>query len=448
MKLDLVDRIKSIRYALKYANDPITGMLENFEKYGETYSGYLGAIQPMMVTKNPEIVRHVLQKNHRNYIKTPMIFDKLRRFLGNGLLTSEGQYWLQQRRLIQPGFHRQRLEALVDIMDRVIIESEKQLDDKKGGEVDIYPMMMRLAFDMVSRSLFSTAVEEEKLDFLSNSLTNLQSFLVQQIRQPYLNPWFRVSGQLKQHVRLSQAADKILLEIISQRRAAKEEHHDLLQMLLESRYEETGEGMTDQQLIEESNIIMTAGHETTANALSWIFYLLAKHPDVVSKLRTELDTVLGDRRPAFADLRQLPYTTQVIEEGMRLFPPAWITDRQAVSDDEVNGVRIPKGTMVVLMIYGLHQDPKYWSDPADFRPERFAPAEKKKLPPYVYLPFGGGPRLCIGNNFAMMEMQLVLAHYIRKYDLSLLPDQEVEMLPLVTLRPKNGIQLSFGNRYV
>lgn len=441
MKLDLIDRIKSIRYALKYANDPITGMLENFEKYGETYSGYLGAIQPMMVTKNPEIVRHVLQKNHRNYIKTPMIFDKLRRFLGNGLLTSEGSYWLQQRRLIQPGFHRQRLEALVEIMDRVIIDSEKQLAGKEEMEIDIYPMMMRLAFDMVSRSLFSTAIEEKKLDFLSNSLTTLQSFLVQQIRQPYLNPWFRISGQLQEKLKLSQAADDILLDIISQRRASQEEHHDLLQMLLESRYEETGEGMTDQQLLDESNIIITAGHETSANALSWIFYLLAQHPLEVEKLRMELETVLGDRRPNFADLRQLPYTTQVIEEGMRLYPPAWITDRQSVADDEINGVHIPKGTMVVLMIYALHHDPQHWSDPAAFRPERFAPEAKKKLPPYTYLPFGGGPRLCIGNNFAMMEMQLVLAHYIRRYDVSLVPGEEVEMLPLVTLRPKKGIQL-------
>lgn len=421
-------------------------MLENFEQYGETYQGYLGAIQPILATKDPDIIRHVLQKNHRNYRKTPMIFDKLRRFLGNGLLTSEGPYWLQQRRLIQPGFHRQRLQALVEIMNEVIVQTEPVEVSASHGErgIDVYPMMMRLAFDIVTRSLFSTAVSEEKLNFLSNSLTTLQSFLVQQIRQPYLNPWFRLSGQLRKKVALSRAADEVLLDIIRQRRNEQEEKQDLLQMLLDARYEDTGEGMTDQQLLEETNILITAGHETTANALSWTLYLLAKYPEKQERLRRELQKVLGGATPTFAHLPQLTYTTQVIEEAMRLYPPAWVTDRQAIEEDEVKGHVIPAGTMVVLVIYALHRDPVFWEKPDEFVPERFDPAIKKEfMANYRYLPFGGGPRLCIGNNFAMMEMQLVLAHYLRKYQIRLATEEPVDMLPLVTLRPKNGVRILF-----
>ena len=323
----------------------------------------------MMVTKDPEIIRHVLQKNHRNYVKTPMIFEKLRRFLGNGLLTSEGPYWLQQRRLIQPGFHKQRLQALVEIINQVIAETEpEELDDSgvRGG-VDVYPMMMRLAFDIVTRSLFSTAVSSEKLNLLSNSLTTIQAFLVQQIRQPYLNPWFRVSGQLAKHVKLGKAADEVLLGMIRDRKASGKSQEDLLQMLVDARYEDTGAGMSDQQLLEETNILITAGHETTANALSWIFYLLAKHPDKQALVRAELQEMLGNRAPTFMDLPRLTYTTQVIEESMRLYPPAWVTDRQAAVDDEIKGHQIPKGTMVVLAIYALHHDEKFLGGPGGFQ---------------------------------------------------------------------------------
>ncbi|MBX2877437.1 MAG: cytochrome P450 [Saprospiraceae bacterium] len=431
---------------MKHSKNPIPGFLHNFEQYGDTYRAYLGGIQPMLVTKDPDIVRHVLQKNHRNYIKTPMIFEKLRRFLGNGLLTSEGPYWLQQRRLIQPGFHKQRLQALVEIMNQVIAETEPKglVQAGESQAVDVYPMMMRLAFDLVTRSLFSTAVSAEKLELLSHSLTTIQAFLVQQIRQPYLNPWFKISGQLSKHIKLGKAADEILLKMIRNRRSSGASQEDLLQMLLDARYEDTGEGMTDQQLLEETNILITAGHETSANALSWIFYLLAKHPAKQALLRTELQEVLGTTQPTFAHLPRLRYTTQVIEEAMRLYPPAWVTDRQSAKADEIKGHQIPEGTMVVLAIYALHHDPKFWDKPEAFQPERFAPeTRKQRISNYSYLPFGGGPRLCIGNSFAMMEMQLVLVHYLRKYRIELATEKSPELLPLVTLRPKNGVSIFF-----
>jgi cytochrome P450 len=217
-------------------------------------------------------------------------------------------------------------------------------------------------------------------------------------------------------------------------------------MLLDARYEDTGEGMNEKQLLDETLILFVAGHETSANALTWTWYLLSQHPEAVVKIRREIVEKIGDRPPEFADLPKLEYLTQVIEESMRLFPPAWITDRVAVDDDQYNGIDIPKGIAVVTYIYGAHHSPDYWPEPEKFIPERFSKENKKKQAPFSYLPFGGGPRLCIGNNFAMMEMQLALARLVPRYDFQLAEGQSIELQPLITLRPKNGIMMKFDLR--
>jgi cytochrome P450 len=212
-----------------------------------------------------------------------------------------------------------------------------------------------------------------------------------------------------------------------------------MQMLLDARYEDTGKGMNDQQLIDEAAILFIAGHETSANSLAWTLYLLAQHPEVLHKLKAELTAVAPNRVPSFNDLRQLTYLTQVINESMRLYPPAWITDRVALNDDELNGIPIPKGTVISIFIYGLHHQKKRWQDPEAFRPERFRPEISKTKHAFSFMPFGGGPRLCIGNNFAMMEMQLTLAAVLRRFNLRLPPGFEVSPKPLITLRPAKEI---------
>jgi cytochrome P450 len=217
-------------------------------------------------------------------------------------------------------------------------------------------------------------------------------------------------------------------------------------MLLDARYEDTGEGMNDQQLFEECAILFVAGHETSANALAWTWYLLAQHPDVVQKAREELATVLGDRQPTFEELPKLEYLSQIIEESMRVYPPAWITDRIAAEDDEWNGIKIAKGVVVVTYFYGAHHSPNYWQNPEQFDPERFSKENKKQHIPFAYSPFGGGPRLCIGNNFAIMEMQLVLATMLRAYNFELIPNQTVIPQPLITLRPKTGIWMNWHKK--
>jgi cytochrome P450 len=312
--------------------------------------------------------------------------------------------------------------------------------------IDISKAMMRLTFKVVSRSLFSAGLQEKDLDRIDFIITELQHYVITQARQPYLIPWLILSGKRRYYARLKAEADKILFGIIESRRQSGEQNDDLLNMLLESRYEDTGEGMSDLQLKDESLILFVAGHETSANALAWTWYLLSRHPEVERKLLEEVLEVLGERDVTFEDLHRLPYTLQVIQESMRLFPPAWAIDRQAIEEDVAGGFRIPKGSIVLLFLYGVHHSPDLWEDPERFDPDRFAGEGMKNRSDFTYFPFGGGPRLCIGNQFALMEMQVVLAQMIRKFRFELLEGQLIEGQPLITFRPKYGIRMRLKAR--
>jgi cytochrome P450 len=440
-----VPRFKTILNSARFVRNPISVLSENTENYGATYHTYIGGVFPAILSTDAGFIQHVLQKNHRNYKKSPIHFEKLGHFLGNGLLTSDGEYWLRQRRLIQPGFHRDRLAGLTDIMNGVLDDFIASFDRRiaQRQPIDISENMLEVAFRIIARSLFSTDVGEEELEKLSGNITRIQEFLARQIRQPFKEGWFRLSGQVRRHEKLAAESDEIILKYIRERKESGNKQDDLLQMLLDARYEDTGEGMNEKQLLDETLILFVAGHETSANALTWTWYLLSQHPEAVVKIRREIVEKIGDRPPEFADLPKLEYLTQVIEESMRLYPPAWITDRVAVDDDQYNGIDIPKGIAVVTYIYGAHHSPDYWPEPEKFIPERFSKENKKKQAPFSYLPFGGGPRLCIGNNFAMMEMQLALARLVPRYDFRLVEGQSVELQPLITLRPKDGIRMRF-----
>ncbi|GJM31711.1 MAG: cytochrome P450 [Saprospiraceae bacterium] len=431
---------------MRYADNPIPGMNQNLNKLGPTFGGYIGGLYPSIVTTDPDFIRHVLQKNHRNYHKSFLHFEKLAYFLGKGLLTSDGDYWLKQRRLIQPGFHRQRLEGLTQIMLKVIDEFLVKFDQKiKEGPIDIYTEMMELAFEIIARSLFGKAIKRQDLQVLSNNLTEIQTFVVQQIRQPYLHPWLKCSGKIKRHKQLAEQSEAIILKYIRERKNAATPGNDLLQMLLDARYHDNGEEMTERQLLDEINILLEAGHETSANALCWTWHLLSQHPETIARLREELQDVLGNKvHPSFEDLKRLTYSRQVIQESMRLFPPAWVTNRITATDDIFEGIKIPKGTIMVLYIYGVHHSHKYWRNPESFDPDRFGP-DQNLAHAYAYLPFGNGPRLCIGNNFALMEMQLVLAQMLRRYQVQPITDQQIDLQPLITLRPKSGILLNINS---
>ncbi|MEL7222680.1 MAG: cytochrome P450, partial [Bacteroidota bacterium] len=410
----------------------------------KNYYLYIGGILKTLVTTDPSLVQHVMQRHHRNYEKSHLQTDIVGKFIGRGLLTNTGTDWLRQRRLIQPGFHRNRLEALTSIMQNVINQELDKLSihlKQSSAAIDIYELNLKIAFNIVAKAIYSEDIDDLELEAFSEMLTSIQEYAIKEVRLPFLSWYFNWSGQRKHHLQMARQAQDLQRQLIAKRRASGIQRDDLMQMLLDSRYEDTEEGMTDQQLIDEAAILFVAGHETSANTLSWTLYLLAQHPDVLKKVKAELNTVCPGRAPTFAELRQLTYLTQVINESMRLYPPAWITDRVPLEDDQVNGITIPKGTMVSVFIYGLHHQKESWNEPEVFRPERFNNENRKNRPPFSFMPFGGGPRLCIGNNFAMMEIQLVLAAVLRRFKIRINTDYPISVKPLITLRPANGIRM-------
>lgn len=437
-----VPRRTSLRHAAKAIHNPIPFLKENIKKYGKTYSFHVGGVRQGILTTDPEVIQHILQKNNRNYRKSRMQTDILGHYVGKGLLTSEGEFWLRQRRLIQPAFHRSKLNGLVGIVQN---EIEKYFDTnwKNGGRRELYTDMHHLAFRIVARALFSTALDDAEILELSKKISAIQSFVVKRIRQPYLHYWWRMNGQMRLHDKISASVRRTILNVIRSRKESGDESNDLLNLLLSVRYEDTGEPMSEEQMLDESLILFTAGHETSAVALSWTFYLLAKHPHYLEMIRKETP---NEGFSGLEDVMKMQMTTQIIEESMRMYPPAWVIDRLSNSDDAVGGISYPKDTFFILWIYGLHNDPDLWPQPDKFDPGRFDPALKKDRKPFSYIPFGAGPRMCIGHQFAMMEMIQTVAHVTSNYRYQLI-DHDVGIKPLVTLRPKSTIPINvLGSR--
>ncbi len=417
--------ITTYQRAFKLVRDPLKVIGQNVARFGDSYSVFLTPKRRLILTQDAEFIDYVLKKNHRHYNKSEMVTHHLGKFIGNGLLTSNGAYWLRQRRLIQPGFHIQKIQSLYAIMKKTI--DEFLLQFPVGQDVDIYPQMNRLAFEIVIHTLFDIDLPRQTMDELSRFISEVQEFVIKDIRQPYWRWWFSLSGEVKVNMKKSERAREILTEIIRKRKASDKKFNDLLDMLLDSRYEDNGEPMTEDQVLDEILILIIAGHETTANVLTWALYLLAKHPDELTRLRettkniTITECVTHERLLA------------VINESMRLYPPAYASDRVALEDDHFKSYTYPRGTIVVLYFYGLHRSERYWKDADQFKPDRFVLADKEALK--AFYPFGGGPRLCIGNNFAMAEMALFLQAFAQRFDLQ--PTSHIPGLkPLLTLRPE------------
>ena len=384
----------------------------------------------------------MLKTNAENYHKSEIQVKRMGHFLGKGLLTTHGEAWRTQRRLIQKGFERKQLEVLSSIMQDSLAESLREFDRQaRSGPVDIYPHLMKITFEMVGKSLFGARLKEEDIGLISKTISTVQEFMVRQTIQPYLNPWFKVSGDLRRHEEMRERADAILRDYISTRRQ-EAPGRDLLQILMDARYHD-GEGMGDDLVLSESMQLLVAGHETSSNALSWLLYLLSSRPDCLERIRHEFDSVLGEASLTYSDVGKFEFATQVIQEALRLYPPFWMVDRMALTDDRVGDLVIPKGATVVVFIYGAHHSPQYWENPERFDPERFAKANEKLQRPFSYLPFGAGPRGCIGGNYAMLQILMILSVLLRKYDLHLDAGQSIEPRPMVILRPKHGIRMTF-----
>jgi cytochrome P450 len=401
-------------------------------EYGDAVSLRLPGI-PCLGVFSAEAVRHVLQTNARNYSKRTRATEKMSFFLGKGLVTSDGDLWKRQRRIAAPAFHKQRIEGFAGSMVRATAD---MLDGWAGarGAVDVDRAMMALTMRIASETLLGRDLSGEA-DAVGEALAFLTINTNRRITRILDLPLAVPTPENVRYRRAVKVLDDLLVGLIAARRQSPGQAHDLLGMLLDARDEETGEGMTDTQLRDEAVTIFAAGHETTSNALSWTFLLLARHPDVAARLHQEVDAVLGGRAPTVADLAALPFGKSVLQESMRLFPPAWITDRRAEGDDEICGYHVPAGTRILISPWATHRHPRYWQDPEVFDPDRFTPARSEGRPAFAYFPFGGGPRVCIGNAFAMMEAQLILALVAQRFHLELAPGAVVTPERGITLRP-------------
>jgi cytochrome P450 len=438
----VVSRFRSFADSPAMARNPVQVLSKYTEQLGDTFRFYLGGLKEVIITIDPAVIQHVLKTNAENYQKSEIQVKRMGHFLGKGLLTTHGEAWRTQRRLIQKGFDRKQLDALSSIMQDSLAESLRDFDQQvRLGPVDIYPHLMKMTFAMVARSLFGARLKDEDIDLVSHTICTVQEFIVRQTLQPYLNPWFAASGELRRHEDMRVRADRILMAYIKQRRN-QEPGHDLLQTLMDARYSD-GEGMSDELVLSESMQLLVAGHETSSNGLSWLLYLLSSRPGCLERVRQEFDSVLGDAPLSYADVPKFEFTTQVIQEALRLYPPFWMIDRVAVADDRAGDIEIPRGSTVIVYVYGAHHAPRYWESPESFDPERFTKANDKLRMPFTYLPFGGGPRGCIGGNYAMLQILMILSALLRKYDLQLTPGQKIEPRPMVILRPKHGIRMTF-----
>ena len=411
--------------------NPIPYHRKFFSQYGDTFSVRIGRRKYIMLSRDKRVVKHILQQQHRNYKKSSIQTDFLSKYLGNGLLTSQGEFWRRQRRLIQPAFHKSKMEQIVKLIDRTVDREVGKIEATQA--MDPYSIMNTLTFKVVANSLFDVRLEEGTLARLQEIIGAIQDFLVKEIRLPHKRWWFKLSGQTSKHLDMAQESRDIIRAIIVDRQQEGVKRDDLLDLLLDARYEDTGKPMEMEQLIDEISILFVAGHETTANALTFTLYLLAEHPMVQQQVLEEVN-LLTDQELSYSEyLRKLPFTRAVIDEAMRLYPPAWITDRENLEDDQLAGYNIRKDTLIGVSFYELHRHPGYWEEPDLFKPERFIEGLPKEAAE-AYFPFGAGPRMCIGMGFAISEMLLVVAAIVRKFQLSS-AGSDMEFNPLITLKP-------------
>ncbi|HWQ33087.1 MAG TPA: cytochrome P450 [Blastocatellia bacterium] len=402
--------------------------------------------QEVWLLSHPDQIREVLVVNQRRMMKGRGL-QMAKKLLGEGLLTSEGEFHLRQRRLVQPAFHRQRVAAYAATMsDYAAKLRERWALLPPGAQVDLSQEMMQLALLIAGKTLFDADVEHEARE-VGQALTDTMQ-LFDRVATPFAELLSKLPlPSNRRFFRAKQKLDSIIYRIINERRKSGEDRGDFLSMLLMARDDEGGTGrMTDEQVRDEAMTIFLAGHETTANALTWTWYLLSQHPEVEAKLHAEIDAVLQGRLPGYEDTARLRYAEMVMAESMRLYPPAWLLGRRTLEDVEVGGHLIPQGALILMSQYLVHHDARWFPDPERFEPERWTPEAREARPKFSYFPFGGGTRTCIGEAFAWMEGVLVIATIAQRWKLRLAAGHPVGLQPLVTLRPKYGMKMTLEQR--
>jgi cytochrome P450 len=418
-------------------NNDTLGFITRCREYGDVVRTRFLYVHAYFLY-NPEDIEAVLTTNAKSFRKAQSLRSPFfARLVGNGLVTSEGEFWRRQRRLAQPAFHRQRISSYGDVM---VEYTQRSMSNWRVSDVlDISREMTRLTLEIVVKTLFNADVSKDA-DHVRAMLSEVvKPFASQATLKWILDNRLPTPGH-RRYFNAVAEIDRIVFRIISERRASSFDEGDLLSMLLQAQ-DDDGSQMTDAQLRDEVMTLFLAGHETTALALSWSWYLLATHPNAERKFHAELDQVLQGRLPSVDDMPKLTYTEMIARETMRLYPPAYAVGREALEEIEIGGFRVPKGSQVFAFQWVTHRDERYFDNPEAFDPDRWTSERSEKLPKYAYFPFGGGPRQCIGNYFAMMEIMLLLATIGQRFKFSLAPDHKVEVLPVLSLRPKDGIKV-------
>jgi cytochrome P450 len=418
--------------------DPLWFYVQMSRRYGDVFRFDVGSVT-MFLLAHPQHVKHVLQDRVQNYPRS-RFYDLIRLATGDGLIVSEGEKWRRRRQSLQPAFHSPRIAALDVLMTTAI---GKMLDRwqryaNTGETLNVGDEMMRLALCVVGEALIGRDLSGES-DVLTRTVTIAMQYINYRIRHLLAPPLFVPTLRNLQFKRARRTAHRHIDQMIRERRDEGVDRDDLLGMLMSARDELSGAPMTDPQVRDEAITFLAAGHETTAVALTWTWYLLSLHPEVERRLRAEIHHVLGGRQPRADDLSRLQFTRRVIEESMRLYPPVWMMSRRVVQDDVVGGYRIPAGSLILLSQYVTHRHPHFWPNPEGFDPDRFLPERVAERPRFAYFPFSGGPRTCIGNHFAIMEAMLAVAMTMQRFRIELLPGHPVIPDPIFTLRPKHGV---------
>ena len=408
-------------------DDSLDRMIELFARHGDIYRVYVPTRRAYTyVVHHPDDVKRVLVSNHRNYTKG-LGLDRVKILLGKGLMTSEGEFWKRQRYMMQPFFHRRVITEFASLIDsandRFIARWEALA--ARGELVNLTEEMSELTLDIVLSSIFGTDLET---------------------MQPAFEVVTKEPARDLQFAFKFRSLAKLVGDLVRRRRDNKEEHFDYVGMLMNARDKETGDAMSERALVDEVMTLVVAGHETTASALNWTWYLLSQHPEIEARLHAEIDAVPATTAPSLAQMEALAYTQQVVNEALRLYPPGWLLSRRTIDADVLSGFEIPAGTNVLLPLYLLHRHPRYWQDPDTFWPERFAPQHEAERPRFAYMPFAAGPRHCIGETFALYEMLMHLYKVARHYRLSYVSDSPIELEAQINLRTRYPLHMRLERR--
>ena len=434
-----VSALKVLKNARRILKNPLPFHQENFDRLGDTFRISIPGDTQAFFSRSPEVIKQILQKKHRHYSKSKLQTKDLAKYIGKGLLTAEGNHWRTHRKMIQPAFHLKNLKSLLEIMHHAVIDELDRITPET--EQDVFELMGDLAFQVVAKSLFSSSDIRQPMAQLKKITEENQTMLIREMRQPYFKWWFTATGQIKRELDKAHTAREILNQLVEQRLNSDQKSTDLLDMLLESEYED-GSKMPRKQLIDELLILFAAGHETTANALSFTLYFIAKDQALQERLFEEIQAA-NIQGFSMESLKQLPLVQSCVNEAMRLYPPAYFIDRKALEDNEIDGMIIKKGTVVLLSMYELHRHKDFWERPNEFVGDRFLDLEPKAYASYYY-PFGAGPRMCIGNAFATYEMAMTVMELVKRFTITPLT-KEIAINPMISLKPQE-VRLTFHKR--